>query len=400
MALTKKRARLMDAALDAKKIMDDDPSDENIKAASEAAEAVKSMDDRLAKAQAATAAMDALAVADPVVDAGGAPVAAKSLGDHFVKSAGSEVSRFRGGGRVAVSAPEFKAFDDPQLTTDLGLNAGGVLLTDVDRTIVKGPRRATITGLFGQGRISGNSIAYFVEGVREGDFEAVAEAGAMPQVHYELPEMRTDSLSKIAGFIKLSDEMLEDLDFLVSEINGRLVYDLSIEEEAQVISGDGLGANLEGLLNRNGVQVANTNAAGLADEIFKSMTRITNATGLDADALVINPVDYEGLRLAKDGNQQYMGGGYFQGQYGAGGFAEQPPVWGLRTVVTPAVAVNKPVVGAFNLGGTVYRKGGVSIEATNSDDTDFRNGLVTVRATERIALAVRRPNAFVAITVN
>ena len=219
-------------------------------------------------------------------------------------------------------------------------------------------------------------------------------------MHYADPTKVTDALSKVAGFIKLSDEMLEDLDFLVSEINGRLLYDLSLVEESQVLSGDGTGTNLLGLLNRSGVQTGTATADTLADEIFKSMTKVANATGLAADALVINPADYEGLRLAKDGNEQYYGGGYFAGQYGVGGVPEQPPVWGLRTVVSPAVAIGKPVVGAFNTAATLYRKGGVAVEATNSNEDDFTRGLVTVRAAERLALAVRRPAAFVKITVS
>ena len=298
-----------------------------------------------------------------------------------------------------MSAPEFKAAADPQVTG--GPTGGlGVLLTDVDRTIVQAYRRPTITGLFGQGRLSGQAITYFVEQAREGNFATVAEAGKFAQLHYADPTKVTDALSKIAGFIKLSDEMLEDLDFLVSEINGRLLYDLSLVEESQVLSGDGTGTNLLGLLNRSGVQTGTATADTLADEIFKSMTKVANATGLAADALVINPADYEGLRLAKDGNEQYYGGGYFAGQYGVGGVPEQPPVWGLRTVVSPAVAIGKPVVGAFNTAATLYRKGGVAVEATNSNEDDFTRGLVTVRAAERLALAVRRPAAFVKITVS
>ena len=193
--------------------------------------------------------------------------------------------------------------------------------------------------------------------------------------------------------------MLDDLDFVVSEINTRLMYQLALVEEAQVLNGNGEGTNLLGVLNRSGVQTSNTDAAGLADTIFEAMTKIENATGYTADGLLINPSDYEALRLSKDATGQYYGGGFFAGQYGQGGIVEQPPVWGLRTVVSPAVAIGSPVVGAFTLGGTVYRKGGVRTEATNADAEDFTKGLVTVRATERLALAVRRPSAFVKITV-
>ena len=48
--------------------------------------------------------------------------------------------------------------------------------------------------------------------------------------------------------------MLEDLDFVVSEINQRLLYDLAMVEESQILNGNGTGSNLLGLLNRSGIQ--------------------------------------------------------------------------------------------------------------------------------------------------
>jgi HK97 family phage major capsid protein len=172
-------------------------------------------------------------------------------------------------------------------------------------------------------------------------------------------------------------------------------------EESQVLRGNGTSPNLLGLLNRVGVQTeASADADDNADALFRAMTKVSIATGLTADAIVINPTDYQTLRLGKDGNGQYYGGGYFAGQYGTGGMPEQPPLWGLQTVVSPAVDAGAPVVGAFKQGATLYRKGGVRVESTNSHGDDFTNNLVTVRAEERIALAVRVPAAFVKLTLS
>jgi len=327
-------------------------------------------------------------------------IQAKSLGEHFVKHAAKRLAEIRGIKGASVAAPEFKANTDAQAT---GGHSGSLaaLLTTVDRTIVQAFRRPTITDLFGTGTLSGQAITYFVEGAREGNFGTVAEGGAKPQLHYANPTPVTDALSKIAGFIKLTDEMIEDLDFLVSEINGRLLYDLGLTEEAQVLNGNGTSPNLRGLLNRSGLQTETAaDRTDNADALYRAITKVQLATGLSADGLVINPADYQNLRLSKDANGQYFGGGFFAGQYGQGGIEWQPPVWGLRTVVTPAVAAGSPLVGAFQQGGTVYRKGGVRVESTNSHDTDFTSNLVTVRAEERVALAVRRPSAFVVVTLS
>lgn len=115
---------------------------------------------------------------------------------------------------------------------------------------------------------------------------------------------------------------------------------------------------------------------------------------------MINPADYNKLRLAKDSNGQYFGGGYFGNPYAApGGIALNPAVWGLTTVVTPAVPVGTAVVGAFKQGATVLRKDGLRVDSTNTNVDDFENNLITLRAEERLGLEIQRPAAFVKVTL-
>lgn len=324
---------------------------------------------------------------------------ARTLGEHFIKHAGARLAEIRGVKGASVSAPEWsKAAADNQVTTGFG-----TVLTEVDRTIVQGVRpRLVVADLLGQGTMSGNAISYFVEGALEGAFTTVAEAGAKPQLHVVDPTTVTDALKKIAGFVKFTDEMTEDLDFYVSEINGRLLYELSKFEEAQLLSGNGVGTNVLGLLARAGIQslgVVGDLKTGNPDQIFKAMTAVSTGSGLDADGIVINPVDYQALRLAKDSNLQYYGGGFFAAEYGNGTLTAQPPLWGLRTVITPAIAAGTVAVAGFSQAATLYRKGGVRVESTNSHASDFTSNLVTVRAEERIALAVRHPAAIVKVTL-
>ena len=53
------------------------------------------------------------------------------------------------------------------------------------------------------------------------------------------------------------------------------------------------------------------------------------------------------------------------------------------------------MVGAFKASTTLYRKGGVRVESTNSDQGKFTKDIITTRIEERIALAVRMPAAIV-----
>lgn len=324
---------------------------------------------------------------------------ALTLGDHFAKSIGGEdgLRRLKSRG-ASVEAPEFvKANTDPN---SVGSSFGAVL-TDVDQTIVRAYRRPVVSDLFGSGSINGTAVTYYIEGAVEGSFTTVAEAGQKPQIHIVNPTPVTDKLTKIAAWWDTSDEMVEDLPFMVSEINNRGQYLLTLAEEAQLLSGDGTGTNLTGLLNRSGIQTeaqaaTNDNAQ---DTIFRALTKVQTATGLVADGIIINPVDYQALRLSKDANGQYYGGGFFVGEYGNGGVVQQPPLWGYNTVVSAAVPSKTVVVGAFKAATTVYRKGGVRVESTNSDASKFTKDIITTRIEERLALAVRIPSAVVKVTL-
>ncbi|WP_182359471.1 phage major capsid protein [Tomitella gaofuii] len=326
---------------------------------------------------------------------GHAEVHAKTIGEHFIKSVGDRIAS-RDGGRFSVQGPEWtgaKAATDPQLTGG-GDGAYADWLVDVDTNIQREKReRLVIADLLGTGTISGSSIKYFVEGDFEGDFETVGEGKKKPQVHVGDPTPVVDALTKIAAWVHLSDETLEDLPFLVSEINNRLIYKLGVEEEKQLLSGNGTGTNLLGLLNRSGVQSETADAAeDNADAIFRATTKIQNATDLTADGIVIHPLDYQEFRLSRDANGRYFGGGYFEGN-------AQPPLWGLSTVVSPVVERGKPLVGNFRQSSTLYRKGGLRIDTTNTDGDDFINNMVKTRVEERVALAVRQPLALVKVAL-
>jgi HK97 family phage major capsid protein len=323
-----------------------------------------------------------------------------SIGEHFAKHCGEAfVKGFPSGG--ALMAPEWKAATDIHLTGGTGSsNPLAPYLTTFDRTIVGAYRRPLITDLFGQGSISGQAITYLVEAAREGAPATTAEAGTKSQVHYPNPTSVTDAISKITAWFDMSEEMQSDLEFLVSEINNRLVYDLQLAEETQILSGDGTAPNLRGLLNRSGLQTETAaDWADNPDAILRALTKVQLANGFAADAIVINPLDYQDLRLRKDSNGQYYGGGFFGTAYGSSGAGLEPALWETRTVLSPAIAQGTVVVGAFKTAATLYRKGGIQVAATNSHADRFVKDVITVRGEQRLALAVRRPSAFVVTTL-
>lgn len=352
------------------------------------------------KRQKAVAEGEALVKAMAEGDEDAAPSApkARSLGDHFVKGLGQRSLKNPG----TITVPEFKAATDTQAVGNTGLTgAFGPLVTDVDTSFVTPNRqRLVIADLLASGSVSGNAITYPVFGALEGGTAFVGEGGQKPQMHVADPTWVTDSLGEVAGWFKITDDMAEDLPYVVSEINTTALYDLASKEEAALLAGNGTSPNLRGILNRSGVQTeTSASTEDNADALFRALTKVQTGSGFNADGIVINPADYQTLRLSKDANGQYFGGGFFSGQYGNGGIVEQPPLWGLRTVVTAAIPAGTVLVGAFNT-AKVFRKGGVRVESTNSHADDFTNDKITIRVRERLGLQVKYPAAFVKVTLS
>ena len=283
------------------------------------------------------------------------------------------------------------------------LDGGAAILrTEVREDIIQGPRRAlTVAQLFAQETTDKAAVTYFVEGPVEGDPATVAEGAAFPQLHFGEPTPQTDALKKIGCLYKDTDELLEDAPRLAASFDNRADYLMDIREEDQLLSGDGTGNNIKGLLNRSGLQTMTVKGIdGVVDAIAQAKTAVSkNTPGFVADGLLVNDEDWTAIKLLKDANKQYLAGGPFIGAYGNGGYVAEPPLWGLRVVPTSAIAKGTMVIGAFFLGGSVIRKGARVVDVSNSNEDDFKNGLVAFRPSERIALAVRYPAAFVKLTV-
>lgn len=320
---------------------------------------------------------------------------AKSLGDHFVKSGALETFQRGAGSQRSSSAPEFKAATDPFLVGSNGQ-------TQYGQVVATPLRRLTVADLLSQGTLSASSLTYWQQGAVTGAPAAVAENGTKPSINFAFSPV-TEALTKLAAVTKVSDESTQDTDYIVSVINSQLVGRLQVVEEDQILNGSGTAPNLRGLLNRSGIQTygAGTDQkTGNLDKIYHGLVLVSTGTSqLTPDGIVINPADYEALRTSKDGNQQYYAGGPFTGAYGNGGIQEQPGLWGVRTVVTPAIAAGTVLVGSFQAAAQLFRKGGIRVDSTNSDQDDFVNNRVALRAEERILLAVYFASAFAKLTL-
>lgn len=312
----------------------------------------------------------------------------KTLGDFATKNLDLTALR-AGSSKSAGTGFGFKTYTDAQASQQI---------IQYDRNVVDvaSMRDLAIRNLFGSEKISGNALKYFILGAKEDNSApapgSVNEAAAKPQFHI-VESSATVTLQKIAGWFYETDELLEDNAFLKSAIDNRGLFELDAAVENYLMTT---------LLATSGIGTATYTHGGhvSADDIFAAMMTIKSASNLNADAIVINPADYQRLRLAKDSNNQYYGGGYFYEPYGSGQVAKQPGLWGLNTVVTSSITSGTILVGAFKQGASVITKdnGGARIEIVTGDHDDAIYNRVTVVVEERLGLATRIPSAFVKIT--
>jgi HK97 family phage major capsid protein len=316
------------------------------------------------------------------------PLAAKSANSRFAESVDLKVAA---------------------TITEATTGVGGVIPTYLPGVVPSLFRRLTVSDLMPQGTMSSASLIYVQETAVTNAAATVAEGGTKPLSDLTLAQV-TENARKIATVAKISDEMLQDVNYIASYLNGRLSLFIQLAEEDQLLNGNGTAPNLRGLLNRTGLQTAaavpgTPTDNDRVDTIYGQITAIRANAFLEPDGIVMHPTDWKTIRLNKDANKQYFGGGPFTGAYGngpnsvdQGNLGEVADLWGCRVVVTPAIAQGTALVGAFGTGAQVFRRTGLTVEMTNSNEDDFKNNLVAVRAEERLALAAYRPGAFGKVT--
>lgn len=190
--------------------------------------------------------------------------------------------------------------------------------------------------------------------------------------------------------------VLADEPQLRSIIDNELMYGLRLQEDAQILAGDGTGENLTGVLNTAGIQsyawsdgatspVPDTKADAIRRAATLSFLAYYEPTGV-----VLHPNDWEDIELTKDSNGQYL----VAVSVALGG---EPRVWRLPVVETPAIAEGTALVGAFGTGAQLYDREQANIRISEQHSDFFIRNAIVVLAEQRLAMAVKRPEAFVKV---
>lgn len=259
--------------------------------------------------------------------------------------------------------------------------------------IITNPNRAfTIRDLLPVGRTSSNLIEYTKENVFTNNAGGQYSSPAFENV--TKPEsgitftLESEAVRTLAHWIPVSKQVLDDSPMLQSFIEGRLQYGLKLEEEDQLLNGDGTGSNLSGILD-SGNFTAYTRAQTGDTNIDTLRRAITQAALSEymADTIVINTADWEEIELTKATDGQYV--------WTNPALGNAPQLWGKRIVATNAITAGTFLVGAFAMGAQIWDRQQASVMVSLENSDNFVKNMVTILAEERLCLTIYRPAAFI-----
>lgn len=310
--------------------------------------------------------------------------APRTAGERFVAS--EEFKNFAGQtrprGRLIVEVKDISS-----LTTDAAGSVGTLVQAQRVMPVDLPQRRMTVRALLAQGNTTSNTIEYDKEKVFTNSAAPVAEGDAKPQSELQFEEA-TAPVRTIAHWMRASVQILDDAPALRSIIDNRLRYGLAYIEEAQLLNGSGAGQNIEGLVTAATAYAAPGSlvADQLVDTIRLGILQVALAE-YPANGIVLNPIDWAYIEMLKDANDNYLIGNP-QGSI-------QPRLWNLPVVATQAMTVDKFLVGAFDMAAQIFDRQDATVEVSTEDQDNFVKNKVTIRAEERLALAIYREQAIV-----
>ena len=250
------------------------------------------------------------------------------------------------------------------------------------------PARTTTAAVIEYFRMTGftNNAAAVAE--RDGSAFALKPQSGMTFVGEQAP-VRT-----LAHWEAAHRNVLADEPQLRSIIDNELMYGLRLQEDTQILSGDGTGENLTGILETNGIQSYDWSDGTTGDKKADAIRRAATLSFLayyEPTGVVLHPSDWEDIELSKDDNGQYL----VAVSVALGG---QPRLWRIPVVDTPAIPAGTALVGAFGTGAQLYDREQASIRISEQHADFFVRNAIVVLAEQRLALAVKRPEAFVKVS--
>jgi len=273
----------------------------------------------------------------------------------------------------------------------------------LDPMVPRMTRKARVRDLFPVAGTSANLIEFFrVTGFGANRLDLATSAsmvadyagsafGLKPHSNLKF-EIDQAPVRTLAHWEAAHRNVLDDEPQLRATIDNELLYGLRLLEDAQIINGTGTGEDLRGILNTPNIQTyvqgtAPNGSETALDAVRRALTKAILAY-YEPTGVVVHPYDWETLELSKDSQLRYI----LATNVAIGA---QQSVWRQPVVDTPAMPQKTFLTGAFGLGAQLYDRMQASIRIADQHSDFFVRNAIVILAEERLALAVKRPEAFV-----
>jgi|TARA_R100000501_G_scaffold15113_2_gene27454 HK97 family phage major capsid protein len=303
-----------------------------------------------------------------------------SWGEQFVDDSG--FGEFKA--RVSSAPGTFRM--DVKAITSLGDSGGAHVRAERDPNVNSLPgRQPRVRSLLTVLNTNSGSVEHVNQTTRDNNAAPAAEGTLKAESNYAW-ELATTPVRTIAHWTMGSVQVLEDAPQLMSIIDTELRYGLELEEDLQLLLGDGTGANLSGLIPN---ATAYADPLGLAspsmlDTLGTAMLQVALADRVP-NGIAVHPSDWMRMRLLKDADGKYI--------LGDPGANVEPRLFGLPVIATKAMTVDKFLVGDFAAAATLWDRHEIRVQVSTEDGDNFKRNMVTIRAEERLALAVKNGDA-------
>ncbi|WP_020146725.1 phage major capsid protein, partial [Thioalkalivibrio sp. ALJ15] len=194
------------------------------------------------------------------------------------------------------------------------------------------------------------------------------------------------SVVTVAHWQKVSKQVLDDQPALTKFLDRRLRYGVQLAEESQIVTGNGSGSNMSGLLENATSFNLDVTGAPKTDVIRRAIEQLELADW-SATAILMNPGDWSEIVRLKDDESRYL--------FTSPRAATPPQLWGVPVVPTNSMPSGEFLVGDFTAAAILWDRMSPAVEMFEQDEDNVQRNLVTVRAEMRSTVTVVRPSALV-----
>lgn len=245
-------------------------------------------------------------------------------------------------------------------------------------------RNPFILDLIQTGTTQSNVVEWVEEVAGEGGADYTAEGVKKNQID---GDFKTDSekVLKLTVFVKVSEEMLADVDFMASYINNKLLTEkLALKLDAELLSGTGTASTLNGILTQATAYAAGSFAGTITAannfDVLRTAINQIMVENFVPNVIVLHPTDVTKMKLTKTSDGTYL----FPTFIMPGG---QQEVDGIRIVSNTGMTEGYFLV-MDGTKDTAYFKEGINIK-TGYESDDFVKNLRTILAEVRVANVIQ-----------